>query len=142
MSKSYQEKLQVPRWKKFSETVKNHYGNKCWSCGSEENLQSHHKFYKSNSDVWDYKLEDMICLCGNCHELLHQVKKNSDSEFETIEILEFAYFRLNELGSKKVNLFMQNLSEHIFTLKKQQLKNLTPAEYEKAVRELAKKWRV
>ena len=52
-------------------------GNKCEWCGSEENLQIHHKlYYKYPNGVkvfpWRYSNELLMCLCDSCHKKYHQ----------------------------------------------------------------------
>jgi len=136
---TYKEKLQDPKWKEFSDIVKNHYGNKCWSCGSEKNLQSHHKFYKPNTEVWDYKLSDMVCLCNECHKLIHKVQKNSNPNKDS-SLFIFVYEKLNDLGEPKVAQYMQDLALFIYELEKKQIK--PDKNYEKEVKRIAKKWKI
>jgi 5-methylcytosine-specific restriction endonuclease McrA len=43
---------------------------RCQSCGAIENLQVHHKQYRSRSG--DDSEENLITLCNGCHELTHR----------------------------------------------------------------------
>ena len=46
--------------------------NKCRACGSTENLQVHHLSYKN---IYHEELDDLVCLCRNCHAAFHAVNE-------------------------------------------------------------------
>lgn len=72
MAKNYWEKLQDPRWQKKRLEVMQEAGFECSRCGSTENtLNVHHKEYLKGHEPWEYDLEQLVCLCKDCHELMH-----------------------------------------------------------------------
>lgn len=83
ISKEQQEYLrkevtwQHPKWLALAKQVKNERNNTCERCGKMSNfLRLHHVVYASNldkvdRDVWDYPIENFICLCKECHEKIH-----------------------------------------------------------------------
>lgn len=46
--------------------------NKCRACGSTENLQVHHLSYRN---IYHEELDDLVCLCRNCHAAFHAVNE-------------------------------------------------------------------
>lgn len=44
-------------------------GYKCERCGKEGDLIAHHKVYRET--WWDTRLEDLECLCRDCHKVAH-----------------------------------------------------------------------
>ena len=44
-------------------------GHRCRSCNSSENLTPHHVIFRSQLGPDD--LENLICLCINCHNAVH-----------------------------------------------------------------------
>ena len=76
---TYQEKLKDPRWQKKRLEV---FERDEWicqrCCSTEETLCVHHRYYRPNTEPWDYPLEAFITLCESCHE--HE--KETRSEYE------------------------------------------------------------
>lgn len=70
-SMPYQEFLQTPYWKGVARVVKlqNSYG--CQKCGMGGLLNVHHITYKHHG-LEIYHLEDLECLCSECHKRLHE----------------------------------------------------------------------
>lgn len=66
------------RWKAKTLQIKKRDNNKCLNCGSQSNLQVHHRqyhFIKSLNkfkNPWDYSAEILITLCKQCHDLGHK----------------------------------------------------------------------
>ena len=62
---TYAEKLRDPRWieKRFAIFKRDDY--KCRDCGSEEDLQVHHCYYRGNP--WDVEDDLLLTLCETCH---------------------------------------------------------------------------
>lgn len=73
--KSYQEYLLSATWQKKRKMALDHYGRECVLCGSNKNLEVHHRHYKSG---WgNEKVEDLIVLCRNHHGIFEMIKKGS-----------------------------------------------------------------
>lgn len=79
MSKlTYNELLTDPRWLDKRESILTRDNHQCVSCahkGEEVNqlgqyLHVHHLFYKKGLLPWDYKDDELITLCDNCHEYI------------------------------------------------------------------------
>jgi len=49
-------------------------GNKCENCGSNENLQLHHKEYTqlNKKEFREEDVKKLMLLCAKCHRFLHQ----------------------------------------------------------------------
>lgn len=70
----YDEFLKTPYWKSISKYVKTVSGNRCQKCGSARRLQVHHMNYQHHGDELHH-LEDLICLCKDCHLEIHNEKR-------------------------------------------------------------------
>lgn len=68
----YRQFLKSDFWIKLSKRKKN-LDKKCSECGSVENLQAHHKFYRK--DWFDTRIDDLVVLCRQCHESEHGIVK-------------------------------------------------------------------
>ena len=51
-----------------------HYGRKCARCGSKKRLTVHHRHYRAIG--YEKPVEDIVLLCGKCHEDLHERGKD------------------------------------------------------------------
>ncbi len=72
---SYSQKLLDPRWQKKRLEVMQAHNFSCEICGDKEStLHIHHKQYLKGFEPWDYKLEQLSCVCENCHEENHSKK--------------------------------------------------------------------
>lgn len=66
---SYLEKLKDPRWQRKRLEILERDKWRCQSCyDSKSTLHIHHKHYEKGKDPWEYSKEDLITLCGFCHE--------------------------------------------------------------------------
>lgn len=70
---SYSDFLKTPYWKAISERIRYRAKNKCQMCGSDKNLNVHHRSYENHGDEIHH-MEDLICICGNCHSKFHNKK--------------------------------------------------------------------
>jgi 5-methylcytosine-specific restriction endonuclease McrA len=61
-------------WQNTRLQILNRDNFRCRVCGSEKNLQVHHKNY-SNGGADCQNLSDLIALCADCHKLEHKIKK-------------------------------------------------------------------
>jgi len=68
-----------PRWKTKRQEILKRDNNKCVNCGSEENLQVHHKQYHFSKNLneyrypWEYSDRYLITLCERCHKKGHNI---------------------------------------------------------------------
>ena len=69
-SMDYYEFLNTPYWKAIAERVKYKAGYRCQMCNSSENLITHHRTYENHGDEIHH-VEDLICICKDCHEKHH-----------------------------------------------------------------------
>ena len=67
---NYCDFLKTPYWKAISERVKYKAKYKCQICNSTDNLCVHHRSYSSHGDEV-HNLEDLICICQDCHTKHH-----------------------------------------------------------------------
>lgn len=75
-SESYLELLRDPRWQKARLLTMQRAGFACERCGDKDTtLNVHHKNYKSGHAPWEYELNNFVCLCRDCHEIVHKQKE-------------------------------------------------------------------
>lgn len=67
---NYYDFLKTPYWKAVSERVKYKAKFRCQICNSTDNLCVHHRSYSSHGDEV-HNLEDLICICQDCHTKHH-----------------------------------------------------------------------
>lgn len=67
--------LQTPQWKSIAETVKQRAGYRCQLCNRSHNLQAHHRTYAHIFNEAQH-LDDLTCLCGECHAKFHGKAEN------------------------------------------------------------------
>ncbi|MDE2099157.1 MAG: hypothetical protein KGL39_18020 [Patescibacteria group bacterium] len=68
---SYSQKLQDDRWHQKATRVRKKYDWKCVFCKDHGN-QVHHLIYIEGREPWEYRDEDLICLCDYCHSEHHE----------------------------------------------------------------------
>ena len=66
----YYEFLKTPYWKAISEKVKQKADYRCQICNSRGTLSTHHRSYSKHGDE-AHNLEDLICICQECHQKHH-----------------------------------------------------------------------
>ena len=74
---AYELLLERPEWKAYRLAVLAERGEKCEWCGSNKNLQVHHKFYLKYPNgkhilPWQYKTDALLVLCKDCHTKAHK----------------------------------------------------------------------
>ena len=77
---TYDNLLQDERWQNKRNEILQRDKHKCSYCGSDINLQEHHKYYNKYPDgkkvnPWDYPNDALITLCNDCHKEVHKNKK-------------------------------------------------------------------
>jgi 5-methylcytosine-specific restriction endonuclease McrA len=75
MTTSFLAKYRDPRWQRLRLEVMQEAGFQCQECYSEtETLNVHHRLYRKDADPWEYEVEELVCLCHNCHQYIHEQK--------------------------------------------------------------------
>lgn len=77
----YTDFLGTPYWKSIARYVKERDGNRCVRCGSDRRLHVHHLNYQSHGDELHH-LDDLICVCKNCHNEIHGDRIHKDTPFD------------------------------------------------------------
>lgn len=73
----YHEQLKHPLWQKKRLEVLGLSGFECQNCGaSDKELHVHHPFYKRGAMIWDYRPDELQCLCAKCHKDIHAVDEH------------------------------------------------------------------
>ena len=75
----YRDFLLTTYWRGIALVVKERAGNKCVICGSEKNLVAHHTSYDHHGDELHH-LEDLECLCKDCHNKQHGIEPEPVAE--------------------------------------------------------------
>jgi hypothetical protein len=61
-----------PEWQKFRLELFEYHDFTCQYCGAEtKQLHAHHFYYKKGAKPWEYLIEEMRCLCDDCHSKEH-----------------------------------------------------------------------
>lgn len=66
---TYHDYLQSRQWAKKRRKALRHYGHKCATCGSGDNIHVHHRHYKT---LFQESVLDLELLCAGCHANLHE----------------------------------------------------------------------
>ena len=78
---SYPELLKHPLWQRKRLEIMQRDDFTCQSCGETESiLNVHHKKYRANRKPWEYKDDNFITLCEDCHENMEILKKINKHE--------------------------------------------------------------
>lgn len=104
---NWQEMLRDPRWQRRRLEVLDAAGWKCEECGDSHNeLQVHHRHYRSGAKPWDYSRRELRALCSACHEkrtdLDREIKKDlGDLCFaDAKKVLEFIWTAIHPVQPK------------------------------------------
>ena len=97
MKGGYKAFLNTIYWKTVSEEVKRRAGYKCQLCGSDENLNTHHRCY-DHKGIEVLHMNDLVCLCQKCHDHHH----NGYDRIENLEIENMEVKRLKKVNEELV----------------------------------------
>jgi hypothetical protein len=85
LKEKYQQYLRSSDWEEKSSEARKLANFKCCVCGKKAKLQVHHIWYGSWYDVSPE--EDLLVLCGGCHQLAHTYDVINVSKNKAIGIL-------------------------------------------------------
>ena len=84
----YQTKLRDPRWQRRRLEKMQEADWQCEICGDDKSeLHVHHREYWPDFEPWDYPLEQLRCLCRDCHTLSHMPQDKIKTYAESIALL-------------------------------------------------------
>lgn len=66
----YAEYLSTPHWQELKGALYAKRGKRCMACASKKHVEAHHVTYRS--PITACTADDLMPLCGRCHELVHQ----------------------------------------------------------------------
>jgi len=78
---AYNSLLLAAPWRNKRTEIMQRDGNRCVNCGSQEELNVHHRQYHINKinqeykKPWEYDNKFLITLCRKCHEAGHKLYK-------------------------------------------------------------------
>ena len=75
----YKSFLKSKYWLRVRDMVIERDGNACTTCKATKHLVVHHKTYKHHGDE-ENNLSDLITLCSDCHESIHDLKRKKKEE--------------------------------------------------------------
>lgn len=85
------EKYKHPRWQEKRLRIMERAGFECEHCARpDKTLNVHHKFYRKGANPWDYADHELECLCEDCHEHAHGLKRALNSALAQIPHHEIA----------------------------------------------------
>ena len=68
----YEQQLNDSRWKLKANNIRKRDNHECQVCGAKKKqLDVHHIRYVSGREAWDYDDGDLVTLCHECHEEIH-----------------------------------------------------------------------
>ena len=68
----YEQELDDARWKLKANNIRKRDNHECQLCGAKKTqLDVHHIRYISGREAWDYDDGDLVTLCHECHEEIH-----------------------------------------------------------------------
>lgn len=84
---SYSTKLKTDEWKTFRDTVLSEKGYDCEICACHtDSPHIHHAGYQRGLEPWEYEVEDMRVLCGECHSVVHERQKEFRNYMGTLSL--------------------------------------------------------
>lgn len=73
MQLNYKEQLADSRWLKKKADILLRDNYTCQKCGAQSHLNVHHLSYENGKLAWEYPNEQLVTLCEQCHENVHDV---------------------------------------------------------------------
>lgn len=73
----YKEQIKSPKWQKRRLEILQRDGFTCQVCGcKDKTLHVHHTVYIKDHNIWEYKDNQLITLCEECHEYEHMMEES------------------------------------------------------------------
>lgn len=102
----YSDFLKTNFWQKVAKRVRKRAKFKCQVCGcSDKTLHVHHNSYEHHGEE-NKHLEDLVCLCEDCHRLYHGKNQADEDVKEDIDI-EMEVARQAYEGERNWNSYLQ-----------------------------------
>lgn len=84
---NYADQLKHPNWQRKRLECLNSAGFACSCCGDTESmLHVHHKRYVKGRMAWEYGLDELEVLCGQCHSDGHKYSETIDQILSTTKV--------------------------------------------------------
>lgn len=108
--KDYRELLKDKRWIEKRNKILTRDKNTCQFCGCQHRyLHVHHKKYEKDKMPWEYEDDELITVCGECHEIVTEDSKNLYENFlylrDNMRSFGFSDSILNSLLSNLATFF-------------------------------------
>lgn len=110
---TYKEKLLDPRWQRLRLEVMQRENFTCQYCANtKQTLNLHHLRYAESGNPWDVSKNDLLCLCQDCHYVLHVLEKET-SLFSILmnEILFFSVISMD--NNSDIKILVQTANKRI-----------------------------
>lgn len=75
---TYSEKLLSPLWDEKRLKILKRDGFLCRSCQRKKLLHVHHLIYIDGREPWQYRDADLLTLCEDCHDSVHEITGSSE----------------------------------------------------------------
>lgn len=93
MKKKYSEQLQNPLWQKKRLEIFNRDNFACQLCSDESStLNVHHKYYKKDTQAWEYPNDALVTYCKHCHSVVEYLKKENPNLYPSVLIKKVATY--------------------------------------------------
>jgi 5-methylcytosine-specific restriction endonuclease McrA len=81
----YKNYILSKHWRKKRKRKLREQNYQCQNCKTKENLQVHHKHYRT---LFNEKLSDLVVLCKTCHEEVHGLLTEEKIEMQVQELFD------------------------------------------------------
>mgnify|MGYP000028180893 CR=1 FL=1 len=98
----YKSQLLTKEWKSKRQIILKRDNFACRCCGSELDLQVHHKKYIWGRKAWEYPNSLLLTVCGECHLFIHNTTKiKSEKDLSKIKVKTKSKVKLPKKLTKK-----------------------------------------
>jgi 5-methylcytosine-specific restriction endonuclease McrA len=78
----YKRYLLTPHWERVKKSAYGRFGKVCFSCSKTRKIEVHHLSYKNRGCE---NMEDLMLLCEDCHEMVHETMLQCEESKKTYE---------------------------------------------------------